>query len=49
MEEVLSFAFPADKFALGSAGVGSVPSQVMSPEEKLAAAVAKAVTEALKG
>ena len=49
MEEVLAFAFPADKFALGSAA-GVVPSSVaLSPEEKLAAAVAKAVTEALKG
>ena len=49
MEEVLSLAFPADKYALGSSGVGSAPSPALSPEEKLASAVASAVAKALKG
>ena len=48
MEEVLSFAFPADKFALGSAAPVSA-SAVLSPEEKLASVVASAVVKALKG
>ena len=48
MEEVLSLAFPADKYALGSGSVGSVSSPALSPEEKLAAVVAKAVAEAMK-
>ncbi len=46
MEEVLSLAFPADKYPLGSTTVSSSAS-VLSPEEKLAAVVAKAVAEAL--
>ena len=49
MEEVLSYAFPADKYALGSSSVSPVSSPALSPEEKLAAAVASAVTKALKG
>ena len=49
MEEVLSLAFPADKYALGSCSSSAAAPASMSPEEKLAAAVAKAVTEALKG
>ncbi|MBQ7644096.1 MAG: endopeptidase La [Spirochaetales bacterium] len=49
MEEVLSLAFPADKYALGSgSAVGSAVGAVLSPEEKLAAVVAKAVAEAMK-
>jgi hypothetical protein len=47
MEEVLSFAFPADKYPLGSS-VASSTAAVLSPEEKLASVVAKAVAEALK-
>ena len=48
MEEVLSFAFPNDKYALGSAAPVSA-SAVLSPEEKLASVVASAVVKALKG
>ncbi|MBR4121397.1 MAG: endopeptidase La [Spirochaetales bacterium] len=49
MEEVLAFAFPTDKYALGSgtASDSAVPTQ--TPEEKLATAVAAAVAKALKG
>ncbi len=49
MEEVLKYAFPTDKHALGSGPSSSVASVGLSPEEKLASVVAKAVTEALKG
>ena len=49
MEEVLALAFPADKFALGSgSAVVGVANAALSPEEKLASVVAKAVAEALK-
>ena len=49
MEEVLALAFPADKYALGTgSSVGSAAGAVLSPEEKLAAVVAKAVAEAMK-
>lgn len=48
MEEVLAFAFPSDKFALGSV-VPASSAVALSPEEKLAAAVASAVAKALKG
>ena len=50
MEEVLSYAFPNDKYALGSgSAVAGTASASLSPEEKLASVVAKAVAEALKG
>ena len=50
MEEVLSYAFPNDKYALGSGStVAGTASASLSPEEKLASVVAKAVAEALKG
>ena len=49
MEEVLKYAFPADKYPLGSGNASSVSVVALSPEEKLAAAVAKAVAEAMKG
>ncbi|MBR2281385.1 MAG: endopeptidase La, partial [Spirochaetales bacterium] len=48
MEEVLAYAFPEDKHPLGS-GCAVPTAPVMSPEEKIAAAVAKAVAEAMKG
>ena len=46
MEEVLSFAFPADKYALGSFS-SAVAAPAMTPEEKLASAVASAVAAAV--
>jgi ATP-dependent Lon protease len=49
MEEVLKYAFPADKYPLGSGSATTSSVVSMSPEEKLAAAVAKAVAEAMKG
>lgn len=49
MEEVLKYAFPADKYPLGSGSSTTSSVVSMSPEEKLAAAVAKAVAEAMKG
>ena len=49
MEEVLALAFPADKFALGSGSSSVAAPSALSPEEKLASVVAKAVAEALKG
>ncbi len=49
MEEVLKYAFPADKYPLGSGSASSVSVVALSPEEKLATAVAKAVAEAMKG
>jgi len=48
MEEVLSLAFPSDKFPAGKADAKAETQQsALSPEEKIAAAVAKAVTQAL--
>lgn len=49
MEEVLKYAFPADKYPLGSGSATTSSVVSMSPEEKIAAAVAKAVAEAMKG
>lgn len=49
MEEVLKYAFPADKYPLGSGSAVTSSVSSLSPEEKLAAAVAKAVAEAMKG
>ncbi len=49
MEEVLKYAFPDDKYPLGSGSATTSSVVSMSPEEKLAAAVAKAVAEAMKG
>lgn len=49
MEEVLKYAFPDDKYPLGSGSATTSSVVSMSPEEKIAAAVAKAVAEAMKG
>ena len=49
MEEVLKYAFPSDKYPLGSGSATTSSVVSMSPEEKIAAAVAKAVAEAMKG
>jgi len=47
MEEVLSFAFPADKYPFGSGSDVASAAPALSPEEKLASVVAKAVAQAL--
>ena len=53
MEEVLALAFPHDRYPLGSGDPDAPESPVQSPEDRIAAAVAgavtKAVAEALKG
>ena len=48
MEEVLALAFPADRYPLGSGDPDAPEAPVQSPEEKIAAAVAKAVSDAMK-
>lgn len=48
MEEVLALAFPKDRYPLGSGDPDASEAPVQSPEEKIAAAVAKAVSEAMK-
>ena len=47
MEEVLSFAFPEDKYPFGSGSDVASAAPALSPEEKLASVVAKAVAQAL--
>ena len=47
MEEVLSFAFPEDKHPFGSGSDVASAAPALSPEEKLASVVAKAVAQAL--
>ena len=47
MEEVLSLAFPKDKYPLGSGSSSEAATPALSPEEKLASVVAKAVAQAL--
>jgi ATP-dependent Lon protease len=47
MEEVLSLAFPSDKYPLGSSSASGAATPALSPEEKLASVVAKAVAQAL--
>ena len=55
MEEVLALAFPKDRFAKGTgaaaggSGAGSADAALLTPEEKLAAAVARAVAQVMKG
>ncbi|MBQ6671660.1 MAG: endopeptidase La, partial [Spirochaetales bacterium] len=54
MEEVLSYAFPSDRFPKGASGsAAEVQAPALSPEEKLAQTVAEAVSramaEAMKG
>ena len=48
MEEVLALAFPKDRYPLGSGDPDVPEASAQAPEEKIAAAVAKAVAEAMK-
>jgi ATP-dependent Lon protease len=48
MEEVLALAFPNDRYPLGAGDPDAPEAAVQAPEEKIAAAVAKAVAEAMK-
>ncbi|MBP5163459.1 MAG: endopeptidase La, partial [Spirochaetales bacterium] len=47
MEEVLALAFPSDRFAPGTGKTASPAAPAQTPEEKLAAAVASAVSKVI--
>ena len=49
MEEVLSLAFPEDRFKPGTGNANESTASALTAEEKLASAVAKAVAEVLHG